>query len=114
MKVEQSENVTLNADGVANDGAACPQQCEGDNVAASVENLIGSRSNDHLTGSDSPNQTTPGRSSAPHPHFGGISCSGVVRSTRSFRQPVHRTTQMLPCTFRTLRLPASSCRSSTF
>ncbi len=33
--------VTVSLDGAANDGVNCPQQCEGDNVTASFENLTG-------------------------------------------------------------------------
>ena len=49
------DSVTVSLDGGANDGANCPQQCEGDNVTGSLENLTGSYESDHLTGSGGAN-----------------------------------------------------------
>lgn len=46
---------TVSLDGVANDGANCPQQCENDNVDPSVENIVGTEQRDRLTGSDANN-----------------------------------------------------------
>ncbi len=47
--------VTVSLDGAPNDGANCPQQCEGDNVMGSLENLTGTYENDVFTGSGAAN-----------------------------------------------------------
>ena len=49
-------SVRADADGVADDGEACPGVgCEGDNIAASVERLIGGEAGDTLIGNGSEN-----------------------------------------------------------
>jgi Ca2+-binding RTX toxin-like protein len=47
--------VTVSLDGVANDGVNCPQQCEGDNAGADIENIVGSYGDDTLIGNDGVN-----------------------------------------------------------
>ena len=44
------DGVRVSLDGVANDGVNCPQQCEGDNARADIENIGGSRGDDTLIG----------------------------------------------------------------
>ena len=52
----RTPSVFVTIDGVANDGGGG----EGDNVALTVENLVGSKSGDQLTGNDSANVLTGG------------------------------------------------------
>jgi Ca2+-binding RTX toxin-like protein len=47
--------VTVSLDGAANDGVNCPQQCEGDNAGADIENISGSNGDDTLIGNDASN-----------------------------------------------------------
>ena len=57
-----SSALIVSLDGVANDGVNCPQQCEGDNVEASVEYVSGPEAAARLTliGSDANNVLTGG------------------------------------------------------
>jgi hypothetical protein len=66
------------------------------------------------SGSDSPNQTTPGRAMPPHRQCGGSLGSGTLRSGQSDRHSKQRNRQMSPCNLRIRPLPARSCRPSTF
>ena len=51
-----SVGVTVDLDGVADDGAECPGvACEGDNAGADIENLSGGDADDTLIGTDGPN-----------------------------------------------------------
>jgi Ca2+-binding RTX toxin-like protein len=50
-----NEGVTVSLDGTANDGVNCPQQCEGDNAGADIENIGGSYGDDTLIGNDAAN-----------------------------------------------------------
>ena len=67
--------------------------------------------------SDSPNQTTPGRASPPHPgHVAGCAGSGT-RSSRHGKVPQRfqqESSQIEPCSRTRRCVPARMCRSSTF
>ena len=67
--------------------------------------------------SDSPNQTTPGRASPPHPgHVAGCAGSGT-RSSRHGRVPQRfqqASSQIDPCSRTRRCVPDRMCRSSTF
>ena len=66
------------------------------------------------SGRASPNQTTAGRSSAPHRQRGGSGSIGTCSFCSCVAHPVHCTCQMSPCNFTMLRLPARSWSPSTF
>jgi Ca2+-binding RTX toxin-like protein len=62
LSYAHSSALIVSLDGVANDGVNCPQQCEGDNVESSVENVSGAEAAASLTliGSDANNVLTGG------------------------------------------------------
>ena len=58
--------------------------------------------------------TPPGPLQPPHAQRGGSSGSRALPSSRSRPHSVQRTIQISPWTFKTFRLPARSCKPSTF
>jgi len=68
----------------------------------------------HAVGRGSPNQTTAGRASPPQWQCGGILGNGARRSGQLAPQTVQRILQISPWSLRIRRLPARSCKPSTF
>ena len=58
---ESDVGTRVSLDGVANDGRTCPQQCEGDNVDATIENITGSGGPDTLIGNAESNTVNAGQ-----------------------------------------------------